>query len=89
MTPTPEATEALAKVLWEQHWSVEHNGRVTGAPPNHVIAAVLAALPPGTVPTTVDEVAQRLCITLSGDFDACPRKELHRAEAKRLLGVTE
>lgn len=47
---------------------------------------------PGTVLTTVDDVARRLCWSQRPDaheFEGRTTEEAHRAEAMRLLGVTE
>ena len=82
MAPTPEAIEALATALGEVDLTPK------GHPSNPLwAAAILAALPPGTVLTTVDDVARRLC---DWPWPAPPCGDpAHTAEAKRLLGVTE
>jgi hypothetical protein len=99
MTPTPEATgrvtpvDALAVALY----------LVTQEPPDldweACADAILAALPPGTVLTTVDDVARRLHEHCNNPETAAWAKErgftyghdpeAHTAEAARLLGVTE
>ena len=69
-------------VLGEPHIGPVGTGIVYRCECREQAAAILAALPEGTVLVTVDDVARRLC--------GCRNPtnlEGHRAEARRLLGV--
>lgn len=86
MTPTPEATEALGQALMRTA-----QARVAALSYDDEAEDILVALPEGTVLTTVDDVARRLCaasvrVEVHDWRDPC---DSHRAEAKRLLGVEE
>lgn len=93
--PTPEATEALATALLASGLMRRLDEYARHAYPATMFSApldelaqdwtthILAALPPGTVLTTVDDVARRL-----REREVLSRLG-YRAEAKRLLGLTE
>jgi len=82
MTPTPEATEALATMMTAR-LAKAMLATMPKVTPDGMARFLLSE---GTVLVTVPDVARRLCVH---GWDGCWVRLAHAAEAKRLLGVTE